>query len=986
MMLLSLHGLWSALVIARLLPGVLGIHDFDFQDPFMSSETDSVAESALDDNAAATAMVFSKNVTNCPGYLLHSLEESNTGLTAQLSLAGAACNAFGIDFENLTIQVTYETDTRLRVRIADAENKQFTIPESVISRPAPPSTSFTESSDLVFDYEPSPFAFWITRRSSPDATPLFDTRLSSLPETPISPVITNDDSTALDGFPLIFEDQYLQLTSALPLDANIYGLGEAVASSGFRRNVASNGGSIQTLWARDSADPVDENMYGNHPIYLEHRFNETTNEAQSHGVFQFSSSGADVLLLTPSGGDRSLIQYRMIGGIFDFYFFSGPSPHAVIEQYGALVGLPAWIPYWAFGFHLCRWGYMTVNETMEQVQAMRAANIPLEVMWNDIDLYHAFRDFTSDPVSFPGDEVRAFIQELASNNQHYIPILDAAVPVLTNSSDVYEPYSRGHELDVFVKNPDGSEYVGEVWPGFTVFADWFANNTQQWWTEALKNWSDGGVEYSGIWLDMNEISSFCQGSCGTGADLDNTSVPFLLPGEPGAAVTEYPECYDSSIFGLSGNITINGKSTCISSSTDNPARRGVGAGGESGVNLNSPPYAIHNGAGDLSVNTLATNATHVDGIAELDVHNMWGMMEEKATHLALQELQPGKRPVIIARSTFPSTGKWAGHWLGDNFSLWEYLYYNIQGILQFQIFNIPFVGADTCGFNGNTDEELCNRWMQLSAFAPFYRNHNVRGAISQEPYRWDSVTNASITAMSVRYSLLPYWMTLFANASTRGTPPVRALWYEFPTEPELFAVDKQFLVGADVLVTPVLMPNVSSVEGIFPGRGQVTWRDFYTHAIVKASSNGTATLSAPLGHINVHIRGGAALLMHAKPAYTTTETRAGPFSVLVSLESHSSAFGTAYLDDGLSNPPAESRTVTLSATADALKISTQGSFTVDQKLEQLTILGISKKPSTVSVGGKNLQSSSWEYVTDVQELVISGVSVDLNSAETTVAW
>lgn len=33
-------------------------------------------------------------------------------------------------------------------------------------------------------------------------------------------------------------------------------------------------------------------------------------------------------------------------------------------------------------------------------------------MWSDIDLYHAIRDFTSDPVSFPGDEVRAFIGEL----------------------------------------------------------------------------------------------------------------------------------------------------------------------------------------------------------------------------------------------------------------------------------------------------------------------------------------------------------------------------------------------------------------------------------------------------------------------------------------------------------------------------------------------------------------------------------------------
>ncbi len=48
-----------------------------------------------------------------------------------------------------------------------------------------------------------------------------------------------------------------QLSSALPLDTNIYGLGEVVASSGFRRNIR---GTIQTMWNRDAADPVDENM------------------------------------------------------------------------------------------------------------------------------------------------------------------------------------------------------------------------------------------------------------------------------------------------------------------------------------------------------------------------------------------------------------------------------------------------------------------------------------------------------------------------------------------------------------------------------------------------------------------------------------------------------------------------------------------------------------------------------------------------------
>ncbi len=103
-------------------------------------------------------------------------------------------------------------------------------------------------------------------------------------------------------------------------------------------------------------------------------------------------------------------------------------------------------------------------------------------------------------------------------------------------SPQYDPYTNGSIQKVFVTNPDGSEYIGQVWPGYTVclpsshyiqsskercwpdnvleqvFPDWFANNTLQWWTDALRNWTEGGIEFSGIWLDMNEASSFCNGS------------------------------------------------------------------------------------------------------------------------------------------------------------------------------------------------------------------------------------------------------------------------------------------------------------------------------------------------------------------------------------------------------------------------------------------------------------------------------------------
>lgn len=69
------------------------------------------------------------------------------------------------------------------------------------------------------------------------------------------------------------------------------------------------------------------------------------------------------------------------------------------------------------------------------------------------------------------------------------------------------------------------------------------------------------------------------------------------------------------------------------------------------------------GNGRLSLHALATNASHADGQVELDVHNLWGLMEEKATNIALQSIIPQKRPFLISRSTFPSSGKWTGHWV-----------------------------------------------------------------------------------------------------------------------------------------------------------------------------------------------------------------------------------------------------------------------------------------------------------------------------------
>jgi alpha-glucosidase (family GH31 glycosyl hydrolase) len=49
---------------------------------------------------------------------------------------------------------------------------------------------------------------------------------------------------------------------------------------------------------------------------------------------------------------------------------------------------------------------------------------------------------------------------------------------------------------------------------------------------------------------------------------------------------------------------------------------------------------------------------------------------------------------------------------------------SIAGVMNMQMFGIPLVGPDTCGFSGEADQnELCGRWVQLAQFYPFARQH-----------------------------------------------------------------------------------------------------------------------------------------------------------------------------------------------------------------------------------------------------------------------
>ena len=522
---------------------------------------------------------------------------------------------------------------------------------------------------------------------------------------------------------------------------------------------------------------------------------------------------------------------------FYLTLIEGDSTADIVSRYLQLTGQAFIPPKWAFGYHQSRWSYENEAAVRRIALNMRVHDIPCDVIHMDIHYMQDYKVFTVNQERFP--DVEKLGADLWEDGIRLVSIIDPGVKV----EDGYSIYDEGKEKGYFCQRRDGKgDFVGAVWPGPSVFPDFFREDVRTWWGQLYKALKKKG--FAGFWNDMNEPSIFYT-----------------------------PEAFKE----FAKTVHHFDKENDFSEALANVLW-------DKGV-CNRESYYDE-----------FTHNVNGEQVPNREVHNLFGTQMTKAVADALAQDEPHKRHFVLSRSSYPGMHRYAAIWTGDNHSWWEHLSLNIQQLITLNLSGFLFVGADTGGFGGDCTGEMLVRWTQLSAFAPFFRNHAAMWSRAQEPWAFDDETLKLCRAsIKMRYALMPYMYAEFVRSACLREPFIRGLFYDFKDAEQRLNED-EFLCGRSILVAPVVQAAAHGRMVYLPSG---SWLKVRGSALglsgERVAKSGDTFVDAALGEIPLYLKLNSLVPMIDPPLHTgagsTSEFRLIGFT-------NSSAECTILLDDG----------------------------------------------------------------------------------------
>ena len=458
----------------------------------------------------------------------------------------------------------------------------------------------------------------------------------------------------------------------------------------------------------------------------------------------------------------------------NLFVIDGGSPYDIVKQFRKIIGRSYIPPKFAFGFGQSRWGYKTKEDFRKVADGYRENNIPLDMVYMDIDYMQDFKDFTLNEKNFP--DFPEFVQEMKDKNLRLIPIIDAGVKI----EDGYDVYEEGVKNRYFCQREDGSDFVAAVWPGDTHFPDVLNDEARAWFGDKYRILTDQGIE--GFWNDMNEPAIFY--SPEGIEELKGLLKHFLENDDHNSGVN-------------AGTLAV-----APTSDTNDSAEQDIDSGasiwplmGKIGGLANSKEdyrrfYHIVNG----------------EKIRHDKVHNLFGYHMTRAAGEAFERIDPEKRFLMFSRSSYIGMHRYGGIWMGDNKSWWSHILLNLKMLPSLNMCGFLYTGADLGGFGADTTRDLLLRWLALGVFTPLMRNHAAAGTRDQECYQFEDLDDFR-HVVGVRYRLIPYLYSEYMKAALNDDLYFKPLAFVYPEDSMAVQVEDQMMLGNEIMIAPVYTQN-----------------------------------------------------------------------------------------------------------------------------------------------------------------------------------
>ncbi|MYQ39629.1 alpha-D-xyloside xylohydrolase [Streptomyces sp. LamerLS-316] len=220
---------------------------------------------------------------------------------------------------------------------------------------------------------------------------------------------------------------------------------------------------------------------------------------------------------------------------------------------------------------------------------------------------------------------------------------------------------------------------------------------------------------------------------------------------------------------------------------------------------------------------IPTDVVWHDGSDPERMHNYYAQIYNRTVFELLEKERGTGEAVLFARSATAGGQQFPVHWGGDCFASFTAMAESLRGGLSLSLSGFGFWSHDIGGFEGTPDPAVFKRWLAFGLLSSHSRLH---GNVSYRvPWEFgEEAVDVARTFTLLKHRLMPYLYGVAAEAHRTGVPMMRPMLAEFPGDPASRTLDRQYMLGPDLLVAPVFTED-GEVEYYVP---EGTWTSLLT--------------------------------------------------------------------------------------------------------------------------------------------------------------